>query len=438
MINLLSLADSLVDERIGILRGLHEQCMAPGAPDMFHFTAQTCATSTLNPTHNQGSIWGSGVSHDRTLAMAKAIGEAIERYCAAIYHSHDFTLSSYESAPFTCAQPDQFALFSPSQYEEKGFPFVPFNRKSLLRWSPALDLVTGKHLFVPAQMVFLPYVPDREMGEQLICPQISTGLACHTDSTLAAISGTCEVIERDAFAITWQARVPQQKVRLNTLPTILRNLIKRIERPGSRIDLFYLRMDHGIPVILSTMTSEIPDAPALVVGASCHLDPAKAVQKSLEELAQIAAVGQSTKTTHPKFLPGDRWKNVVDPKSHAALYYDHAHVTFAEFLLNSPKHISFNQIENLSTNNPLQDLERLIQTLHVKNYHVLVADVTSDDVRMFGLWVLRIIIPGFHPLYMGHRFRALGGARLWKLPQTLGHSGITPKAGDNPFPHPFP
>jgi ribosomal protein S12 methylthiotransferase accessory factor len=39
---------------------------------------------------------------------------------------------------------------------------------------------------------------------------------------------------------------------------------------------------------------------------------------------------------------------------------------------------------------------------------------------------------------MGHRNRALGGQRLYSVPQLLGFEGLEHGAPDNPYPHPFP
>jgi len=47
-------------------------------------------------------------------------------------------------------------------------------------------------------------------------------------------------------------------------------------------------------------------------------------------------------------------------------------------------------------------------------------------------------VPGLHPLFMGHETRALGGRRLYSVPQRLGHAGLEPGQPDNPYPHPFP
>ncbi len=65
-------------------------------------------------------------------------------------------------------------------------------------------------------------------------------------------------------------------------------------------------------------------------------------------------------------------------------------------------------------------------------------DLTTEDVRPLGLRVTRAVVPGFHPLVLGHRRRALGGRRLWEVPGKLGYPGRSPEQGDNPLPHPYP
>jgi len=64
--------------------------------------------------------------------------------------------------------------------------------------------------------------------------------------------------------------------------------------------------------------------------------------------------------------------------------------------------------------------------------------MTTLDVEDLGLKVVRAIIPGFHPLFMGHALRALGGTRLWEVPQKMGWGGISRETGDNPLAHPYP
>lgn len=436
MPDILNLLDILIDDRVGIIHEVRERRKNGAASDLVYMSAATSNLKMLNPDQHLSFFMGSGTATDRPKALAKAVGEAVERYCAAMYRIEDFPLSAFESAAFPCIQPEAFSLFSRQQYAEPGFPYRPFLRKTRVRWTPAFDLCSRTTQYVPAAMVFLPY-DQKATGETAIIPQISSGVACHSDPWIAACSAISEVVERDAIAITWQAKLAHSQINQDSLSQRNQKILSKLRRPGATIILLHLSMDHQIPVIFSLMISKIPDAPALVVSAAAHLDPEQAVQKSLEELAQISSLSQHLKSECPKFSPGKQWENVIDPHSHAALYFDQSNLHLAAFLWGSRNQIALEDITNLSTQNASHDLRFLVENVNALGHRVLLVDITSEDIRSFGLWVFRALIPGFHPLMMGYRFRILGGERLWTIPQMLGHPGLVPEKGDNPAPHPF-
>jgi ribosomal protein S12 methylthiotransferase accessory factor len=437
MTGLVHIADSLVDKHVGIIKSIHEIRQEPGAIGFVHFAAEISDIEVLKNKGIESSLWGFGASRYRERAITKAIGEAIERYCAAIYPLEDLPVSTVEAATFPCTQPDQFALYSNEQYQQPDFPFARFTKKLPVRWVAAFDINTAGIAYVPACMVFLPYRGDKSQGESPIAAQISTGLACHSTLAMAGIAGICEVVERDAVAIVWQARMSMPRIRLDTLSAANKDLISRFQYPGASIILLYLRMDHHIPVIMAAMRRSNAEAPALIISAAAHIDPELAVQKSLEELAQIDILARRVSANQVKFRTGRQWQYVTTQESHIAVHTNHANACFADFLFLSPLEVEFDAIPNLSTNEPTGDLHLLAEMVQSLGYKVLLADVTTEDVRSVGFSVVRVLIPGFHPLFIGHRFRALGGTRLWRVPQNLGYAGIEKTKGDNPIPHPF-
>lgn len=172
---LLDIVDYLVDDRVGVIRHVGEIPREAGAPDFFHFHAQACDTSAF--CHQKNFSNTGGASTNRGRAMAKAIGEAIERYCAAIFDKADFPLTSFTSAQFHCIPPHEFALYSSSQYSRSGFPYLLFEETTPVRWTPMIDPLKEEPLFVPASMVYIPYSYDTTAGEHPIAQPISTGLA---------------------------------------------------------------------------------------------------------------------------------------------------------------------------------------------------------------------------------------------------------------------
>jgi ribosomal protein S12 methylthiotransferase accessory factor len=197
-------------------------------------------------------------------------------------------------------------------------------------------------------------------------------------------------------------------------------------------------MDVGIPTILSVLRSHVSDAPALVFAASTDLNPEEAVRKSLEELAHTRRLAQQLKTNLPSPIPDPNFENIVNQDLHVWLYCDHKNTHLADFIFESQQRIEFDEIENLASGDQGIDLRTLLEKVENVNHRVLVVDLTTPDVSESGLFVFRALIPGFHPLFMGHGIRALGGTRLWQVPQKLGYQGITKLSGANPAPHPFP
>jgi len=434
--HLSDIIDSLVDDEVGIITTVAEVPRVPGSPDFFHFAAEACNTGAFTSQKNF-NITG-GAAAQREVALAKAIGEAIERYCSAIFDVEELPLTSYDKAPFPCTPPETFDLYTPEQYESPGCMFVPFDRSTPVRWVAAVDLGTEETVYVPAAMVYVPYFYHQGTDDGPIAQPISTGLACHVSPEEAMISGISEVIERDAFTITWQAKLAPPQIRIETLSTTNSNLVERFARAGDLVTIFNITMDAGVPTILSVLQNPSPNAPARVFATAVDPDPEEAVRKSLEEVVHTRRYMQQIKEGLPRLIPEPHYENVVDQVTHLNLYCDHANAPLADFLFASPARVSFDDIPNLATGDPKRDLAILIEKVQSVHHRVLIVDLTTPDVGELGCTVIRAVIPGFHPLQMGHRYRTLGGYRLWEVPQKLGYRGVTRESGDNPAPHPFP
>ena len=292
---------------------------------------------------------------------------------------------------------------------------------------------------VPAARVFMPYSYYVGSGDSPIDQPISTGLACHESHELAALAAACEVVERDAVTIMWQAQLAMPQIRVETLPDECYDLVQRFERTGGRVTVLDITLDHGIPTILSLLRSSHDRAPALVVAASTAPDPEEAARKSLEELAHTRRYCQFVSSHLPPHVadPPD-YRSVVDQLTHLSLYVDHENARLAEFLWAGEERRSFDEIGAVAGDSAATQLRAVAERIDDVGERLLVTDLTSADMASLGLSVVRAIVPGFQPLHMGHRLRSLGGRRLWSVPQRLGYAGVSPESGDNPAPHPYP
>jgi ribosomal protein S12 methylthiotransferase accessory factor len=426
----------LVDDRVGIVHHVEVVPREAGAPDFFHVAARAGNTQAFVRQANFANA--GGASTDRRVAVAKAVGEAVERYCAAVFEVDELPLACRADAPFSCVAPGEFGLHSRAQYETPGFPWVPFDENTPVRWMAGIDLTRDERVHVPAAMVFMPYHFYRGTGDAPIGQPISTGLACHVSRARAAIAGLCEVIERDAFTLMWQAALPRAQLRVETLGDAAYDLVERFERTGSTVVLLDITTDIGVPTVLAVLQSEAPAAPALVFAAAADPDPDVAVRKSLEELAHTRRYSQQVKSRLPRLAADPAHGNVVDQVDHLNFWCDHAHRPLADFVFASHERIDFDELPTLATGEPARDLETLVARVREAGHRVVLCDLETPDVGDLGLHVVRVVVPGLHPLFMGYRLRALGGTRLWTVPQRLGFRGILPETGDNPVPHPYP
>ena len=428
--------DDIVDPMIGIVRHIHELARDPGAADLFHYAARVADTAAFGYPANFGHTGGASIDKER--AIAKAIGEAIERYCAAMFDANDMPLTSAGSGDLPCIAPGSFTLYLPAQYCSPGFPYVPFNDETRLRWTQMIDLTTGRVAFAPAAFVWVPYQYSISQGEQPIGQPISTGLACHETPAKAALTGLCEVIERDAFTIFWQARISPPRIPVETLPEAICDFVRRFEATGDEVHLFDLTTDVGVPTALGVLRSRSTARPAHVFAAAADVDPGRAVTKALEELdhTRLYTVQILHHVQAPP--PDNEFEGVYQQVHHLRLAAEHANVHRFAFVFESSRRVDFAELPSLVGRSPEDDLAALARALTAAGLTPYVADLTSADVRELGLSVVRALVPGMHPLAIGHRVRARGGRRLYEVPQKCGHPGLTFGAPDNPFPHPYP
>lgn len=435
MATILDRWDDLVDARTGIVRELVELRVDDDEPRFVHYLSYACSTEPWGFLPNFGNNGGVGTT--RETALAKAIGESVERYCSALFSYDDLVWSAYEDLDRPGTPPGSFALYGAGQYEQPGFPWAPFTPRTPVAWTPGRSLTTGDEVLVPAPFVFVPYHYLADRPDTPITQPISTGLACGSSPDDAALSALCEAIERDAFTITWQARLSRPRIALDSLPPDLTDLVERYASVGLRIHLVDITTDVRCPVVLSLAEGFTQTSPALAVAAAAHPDPVVACRKSLEELAHTRRFASQVMDYLPP-VAGDVEAGhpaVTDQRAHLRFYCPQPAKAFAQFAWSAEETVD---LAALGSGTGPQGLDDVAAAVAATGEDAVLVDLTTPDVAELGLSVARVVAPGLHPLQMGHSNRALGGQRLYRVPQRLGYPGLAPGDDDNPNPHPFP
>ena len=83
-------------------------------------------------------------------------------------------------------------------------------------------------------------------------------------------------------------------------------------------------------------------------------------------------------------------------------------------------------------------LDQLTDHFAAVGQDVVYVNLSSPDLEPLGLYAARALVPGFQPIWFGHREPRLAGPRLFELPQRLGlRDAPSDPASLNPLPHPL-
>lgn len=171
-------------------------------------------------------------------------------------------------------------------------------------------------------------------------------------------------------------------------------------------------------------------------GSGCRPDADRALRKAMVESVHCRMYIKSLIRDQPHWRAGWRFRNVTSFETHARFYSSHPeHRRALDAWWNSARTTAWplrakEEFTNSDVHSLVADLTRL-------GHEVLLADLTTLDVRALGLRVVRVLVPGLQPLHGRHGWPHLGGTRLRKLSEVFGPEVRTPRRW-NPFPHPCP
>jgi ribosomal protein S12 methylthiotransferase accessory factor len=421
----LTRARRIVSPRTGIVSGVTFHDLAADDPLFYWATSHPGSTVPIGGLAARNE--GNAASVDRDRAVLKAVGESVERYCAALYDERDLLLATHDELEGDAVPPENFVLFSERQYREPGFRFAPFTRETPVRWARGRSLVHDRPTWVAAQFV---YVPDR--GEPSREPPlrglISTGLAAGPTLAHAAYRGMVEMIERDAFSIVWHHRLPRPHIDLESVrDPFVERLLRAFRGVPVRLHAVLLTLDVDVPVVLVVMTSESGRPPLTTIGVGADLSPRRALALALEEagLGFIAVRWLAANT--PDYRPEPGYRDCVDLRRHALAHaLDPALQSRIDFLIRPSETLSLGELPDRSSASAAENLRVVARELGDNGFDVVAVDLTTPDIDAVGYKVVRSVVPGLQPLDDDHTCRHLGGHRL-------------SAEGDlNPDPHPFP
>jgi len=417
---------SLVSPYVGVVRGVQEVL---GGPQDVRLVTMWCETAHAATLVGSPVAHGGGGSGACTVdARAAAIGEAVERYSASFADPDGLVVATARELGPSAVDPGRFALFTAAQYATPGFPYVRFDRDTRLAWVAGRTLPEGEPAWLPAQIVHL--VSDRR--EPPICRSTSNGLACHVDAAEATRRALLEVVERDAFMITWNARLSWPRLIWKDNDAIEAFMRERVAPTGLRVRAIDLSAFWDVPCVLGVARSDAPGAAPLGVGAAAAATVERAVEKAVDEAVRVRTWAQALRL-HGVPPPDE----IRDFDDHVRFYAEPVNAVRASFLDASPCTRPAADVRPVPGKTATAQVEAICERLARRSASAYAVDVTSPDVREAGLAVVRVVAPELCALDVEHDARMLGGRRLYDEPLRLGWQRLT-ESDVNPDPHPFP
>jgi len=426
---------SLLHPDGGVLSGLvrlsggHATDFEIAATDLSNLTKIFPHLSGTNGVDvSNDSIGGAGADVDPELAWIRAVMEGAERYATLASSEVDFIIASGNELGASCIDLDQLPRCSKRELSDPKCTYIAPDKGSPIRWAKGYSLTNKCERLVPAVMSHLYLNPS---PAEKFWQMISTGVAAHVTLEAALVSAICEVIERDAIAISWLAKLALPHIELPpTLPAELGPNYNSLKHGQVQHYFYDATTDVGIPTVYAVQTLQGCENLAQYVNCSTEFNAAQACAKTIREAAPARIVFEDGYTPPANV---EDFQTLYDGASYLGRPENRKEF---DFLLNSPNRI---KLQDMSLDAPEDDRGRLnflVNRLKEMDMEVIAIDLTTDELRERGAWVVRAVIPGLMPMSSDYRARFLGTPRLYEYPKNAGFGSIT-ENDINRAPQPF-
>lgn len=425
----------LVSPKVGLIRTIAPQVRGSDEPlPPFLYTATLSNFDFRKADRAERMAAGKGRTKEE--AIASAVGEAIERYCAYHWDPYRTFLATRQAVEQPVISPADCVLYSEQQYGMPGWQYQRWEEAQEVTWIQGTELPSGTPVALPASLVYL--VSPAPRPEDFFAPATSNGLAAGSSVAAAVLSGLCELMERDALLITWMNRLPAIELDLEHSGGMAATVWRHYARFAVEVRAFLLPSDLPAAVVMALSLESDPRRPAQVVGMGCHPDPAVALIKALFELCQGRPSEASRFADKPPQGRLNGYEDVKTLDDHSA--FAGLRERRAEFAFLGARGIGARVADLISPSDGdvERELDYCVRSLTALGSRVAYVDLTTPDVRGYGIHAVRAIATGLQPIHFGHGLARLGGRRLFELPQRLGfaETPLTP-AELNPCPHPL-
>jgi thiazole/oxazole-forming peptide maturase SagD family component len=386
-----------------------------------------------------------GFSDDYDHALAKVVGECLERGTLLYYRLADLVRGStraLRASGLPCVSPADLSVFLPWQIERR--PECRFDDDSIFGWERMTSLTTGKEVLVPAQLVYWNYHPDaRDDAEPFLRERNTHGAGAWYSLEGAILSGLLECIQRDGFFMHWlRAETPARIDPSGLTHARLVRLIDEAKSVGLAVQFFDITSELGIPTCLAALVREA-GIPWISLGAACRLDGEVAMFDALLEAASVHHIlatfeepfrlaADHTPYTDTTFGTLKRLRFWANPehKGHLEFFFRGGTKSVNDFgrglALGAPAQ------SGAAKEDARRRLAFVVEALRRHGQDAYYFEAKHEALDELGFASVRVVAPGMLPMYCEDGNAPLGH------PHVRGKMGSGRHGAWPPWPHPFP
>ena len=400
----------LADPRGGIIRQLFLfESDGSDAP-----TIPSCCSIRIAPiTSGNGrtsTIRGEGKGATSEAAVRSAIGEGLEGYAASIWHPAELICASFKEIHATAFDPRWLVLYDNEQLARPDFPFASFRPDQPMYWKAGKWLDTGEAVYLPAISTYMnfPVAPA-----DCFTQTTSNGLAAGSTVEDATLHALYELIERDAFMLFWLAGLPALSIAIDDSDELVRRALVEVERIGARIELYSIDAGTRHPTVVCIGFGNGKAWPGVTIGLGTHGDIDVALRKAVFEhnhygsyMRQLMLSGEHKRVRSEEdvVVALDHGLYYIDPVRSDALRSFRAHV--GEPTPVDELRQQYRQPAEVST---------CVSCLAGAGIRAAAVDITSPDVRLASLAVVRAFGTWMQPIHFGASNYRRNNPRLQRL-----------------------
>ena len=431
---ILTLTPFLVDPVTGPIKTLTGYEPGPGDPALHHWV-----TALADPTWDsfgRDTLFCGGNALSADPAQAAALGEAVERSSTCQLLHDDLLIARHCDIADEALDPMAWDLFDPRTRAAAGFPYPAPSRQVELSWVWGFSLTQNRPVRIPASRVFSPF-RNVAPADSFDGPIIS-GYSTNATIEEAIYGALMEVIERDAFMISWanQLRLPRLAIDPTT-PGEVGQYLAAFAACGIEVRCVLAHLDLGAHAVIAIARSHQDGDPSSVISAAADMDAAAACRKALKELSANRLTVRHEMLSAGSELPSPDPQVVIEERAHGLLYARPDMASLLDVWWDSGNLVPLPSAPR--DTGITSRLRSCVEVLMQAGLEVAVIDLTAPAMGALGLRTVKVLVPGAYPMNFDGRFPHFGGARMRRAPVVAGLRDTPIDFKDLcTIPHPFP